>query len=90
MAIGAATETPVRTFPLPHFIAQLSGAFAWTAEKLTTLHLGLPTMISEFGKHSYCAIEKARNELGYAPSRTLADGIRDAVRDLNASSVAGS
>jgi nucleoside-diphosphate-sugar epimerase len=40
-------------------------------------------MVSQFGKHCFCSIEKAQSELGYMPTRTLVQGIHEAWGELH-------
>ena len=81
-AVGAASGKGVRTFALPAFLSSMCASVATGCERFANAHLSIPTMISEFGKHCFCSIEKAQRELGYMPTRTLTQGIHEAWSEL--------
>jgi len=78
-SIADVTNTRVATVSLPPWLARLGGQFADVMEHYADMHLSLPTMVSQFGRHSFCSIEKAKSELNYEPKRNLSEGLREAL-----------
>ncbi len=78
-AIGSVTGTNISTLSLPPWLATISGQLADVMENYADRHLSLTTMISQFGQHSFCSIERAKKELGYQPKRGLKEGLEAAL-----------
>ncbi len=49
----------------------------------TSRYPALLTTVGEFGRHSFVTIDRAREELGYAPVRSLFEGIVEALQESN-------
>ncbi len=78
-AIAYAVDRPLRTFWAPEFLSVMSERASRVLERTAGYHSSLASMIGEFGHNVFCSIERARNELGYAPKRGLRQGIVDAL-----------
>ncbi len=64
---------------LPAFLSRLAERLAWEAGRLG-LHLRLPTIVGEFGRHYVCDSTRARTDLQWKPRAT-----QDAIRMMSPS-----
>jgi len=78
-----ALSVPLRTHALPSWLLR-SAEHVARAVCRSGLNPAMLTTAGEFARHSFCAIDRAAAELGYAPRRTLEDGIREAVAQRRA------
>ena len=83
--VADALSLPLRTQALPWWMLRVAAQVA-RAMEVSGLNPAMLTTAGEFARHSFCSITRAADELGYAPRRTLAEGIREAVAERRARS----
>ena len=76
--VADALSLPLRMQTLPSWMLHAAEHVARAVER-SGLNPAMLTTAGEFARHSFCSIRRAADELGYAPRRTLAAGIREAV-----------
>ncbi len=82
--LAGALGTPLKTTRVPAAVARLSEKIAMWAGN-AGIHLRLPTIVGEFGRHTYYSFEKAKRELGFVPHASSEPGIRSMVRSTQQS-----
>lgn len=71
--------TKPRMVRMPAALAHLCESVAFLAGN-ANVHLRLPTIVGEFGRNTFCSVQKAQRELGFQPHTSSEEGLRRMVR----------
>ena len=82
-AVADALACPLRVPALSPHLARICEGAARAVDR-AGWHAPTLTMAGEFGRHTFCRIDRAREMLGYAPTRSLSEGIREAIDEARA------